>query len=188
MMRNVSENPRFGHKDKEGQTVVPRLPPSAVVTWARDALKVCRVAFIDPVSQIDFSARDRTEEEGAFIRQLLGMAADSGGTIVLVMHTTKKPMVNAREQPFGADSAEDIQGSAMFTRLAQTTLVFNAHDFKTSTVKEGYVMRSVDHNRTVTIAAARNGKGNKRRIAMVHSGVGPIFTEEGLIAPGAKNR
>jgi hypothetical protein len=180
----VCENPRVGRKDGDGKTIVPPLPHEAVAEWiGRAVAEGARVVFVDPISQIEFDGLEPWKAEAHFVRRALALAGDSGATVVLVAHTIKRGGKNAGF-PL---TLEDIQGSAMIGRLCQCALILDAHDPKESTVYRAEGMQElVEHNRTLTIAKARNGRGTGQRIAFRQSGDAPEFVELGVIAPARK--
>ena len=176
----VSENPRAPLRREDGRVIVPPVPPGAVVEWLRAELERARVAFVDPISQIDFDGRDPWRAEGRFMRECLALAADSGGTIVLVAHTAKRPG-KAASLPL---TLEDVQGSASFGRNAHTVLLLDAHDQRSVEVLRPHGCReTVEHDRTVVIAKARNAGGGRRRLAYLQGKTAPEFEELGVIAP-----
>lgn len=184
-LRNVSENPRAGIKNAAGETIVPEVPYQVVIDWARQAVKKSRVVVIDPHAQIDFNGRDVQRQESALTRELLGLVAGRDCTIILITHL-RKAQGSPVEIPVTAD---DVQGSANLTRLPQTTLVLTAHEMRDAVVhKHGGLHENIQHNRTLTIAAARNAGGTRKKIAFIQSPDQPEFTELGVIDCGKKGR
>lgn len=182
----VCENPRVGNKDGDGKTVVPPLPHEAVTDWIGRAVgEGARVVFVDPVSQIEFDGQEPWKAEAHFVRRTLALAGDSGATVVLVAHTIKR---GGRSAGFPL-TLEDIQGSAMIGRLCQCALILDAHDPKESTVYRAAGMQElVEHNRTLTIAKARNGCGTGQRVAFRQEVGFPEFSELGVIAPAGRTK
>lgn len=181
MVENVCENPRMGDRDARGKTVVPPLPYGRVLDWLSRAFESCRFVIADPASQIEFPGRDSWRHEADFIRQALALAADARGTLLLVAHTSKRPGKSA-SLPL---SLEDVQGAAAFTRLSHCCLLLDAHEDREAEVyRRGGLRETVTHNRTVTIAKARNASGSRQRIAFVQDSDGPSFEEMGVIATG----
>jgi hypothetical protein len=171
---NVFQNPRIGHKDSKGNTVIPPLPFSRILEWAKDHAKQNRFLILDPLAQVEFSSRNQYEEQAELMRGLLGIIADTSCTLIVNMHTTK----TTDSKPLSLGS---VQGSADFTRLAHTILLFDAHDFKSSTIELPFGgFEKVSHNRTLTVAAVRNAPG-WAKIAFSQSITGPVFTEHGII-------
>jgi hypothetical protein len=185
-MPHIFENPRVGHKDARGKTIVPPLPYRVVLEWVNRAFEDgCRIIFIDPLSQIDFSGRDPWRQESDFCRALLGMSSDAGATVLLVAHTIKRLGLHARMPAI----LEDLQGAAAFGRLCQTVLILDAHDLEKRTVyRIGGLLQDVQCNRTLLIAKARNGAGTRQRIAFLQRADAPVFEELGVIAPTVKRK
>jgi hypothetical protein len=177
LVKHVVENPRLPMRGPDGFTVPP-LPYSAVLDWTARALERARVVFIDPLAQIDFPERQSWIGEGDFVRRLVGLAAASGGSIVLVAHTIKRPG-HAGSLML---TAEDLQGAAALNRLVHTILLLEAHDEKTSQVWQGEMKIPAIHDRTMTVAKCRFGPGRGVRVAMRL--YGPHLEELGAIARG----
>jgi hypothetical protein len=88
-----------------------------------------------------------------------------------------------------APTAEDVQGSSMFTKLAHVTLIIDACDMQEGEIYGiGGTTKTVYYDRVVTIAAARNGKGTRWRVAYTQDKEKPIFHELGLLVPIAKRK
>lgn len=181
--RFVSENPRHGHKNKAGETIIPPLPHTKVIEWAKEAASQSRVIFIDPIAQIEFDGVKPWKVEAEFVRHLLAIATDSRATIVVAGHTVKRGGANAAISP----TVEDFQGAAEWTRLAHTVILIDGHEERSSQVyRIGGHTADETHNRTVIIGAARNGSGTRSKLAFNQSSVGPSFEELGVIAPKKK--
>lgn len=180
VLSNVTENPRIGCKNDAGDTVIPELTWPRIVKWTKEKAKTRQVIFIDPLAQIEFSARDQNKEEADFIRQLLAIAQDSQACIVLAAHTVKR---RGRDMDLPL-SEGDLQGSAMLSRLAHTLILLEAHDEKSTNIfgsEESHL-----HNRTVYIASARNGAGTRSKLAFNQKTNGPQFYEFGIMKPKLK--
>ena len=177
LAQGVCENPRLPILDAEGRPTVPPLLYGRVLDWVAEALSRARVVAVDPLAQIDFGERDTWRGEKDFVRRLVALAADSGGSIVLVAHTVKRPGKAGTLQITG----EDVQGAAEIRRLAHNVLLLDAHE-----PRDGEVWRDcggrtvVRHARTVIVDKARNGPGPGSRIAVEMDG--PCFRELGLLA------
>lgn len=183
-LANVSENPRSDHKDELGNTIVPEVPHKVIVDWIREQAKTKRFLVVDPVSQIDSEGRETWKEESWFMRQVLGIIADTSATLLLLTHTVKRSGAASEI----AITAEDVQGSAMFVRLAQTTLLLDGlPDYKAGLVyRPGGGKEVVQYDKVVFIAAARNGAGTGSKIAYAMSKQSPFFEELGILIPGNK--
>lgn len=170
LVAHVCENPTL---PRDG--TVPELPAEHVLDWTRRALVSSRLVFIDPFAKIDFPDFHPWAGETGFVRQLVGLAANSGGTVFLVCHTVKR---SGKAQSVGM-SGEDLQGAAALNRLCHTVLLLDAHPSKESEVSVGSMRSPVIHERTLIIGKARNGPGAGMKFAMAMDG--PRFTELGVI-------
>ena len=178
--RHVTENPRSGIKNSAGETLIPEVAYTRVLAWIAKAAKTARLIVVDPISQIDFKGRDKTEQESDFVRGALGVISDTPASLILVAHTVKRSGAAAAIEL----SAEDVQGSAMYTRLAHTTLLLNSCDMKQAEVfRSGGTTETIIHDRIVTIAAARNGCASRQKIAFLQNKNRPHFEELGVLAP-----
>jgi len=159
---NVAENPRLPVKRSNGLPIIPPLPYQNVIDWAAEVMNSSRVIFIDPLAQIDFGERQEWKGQGDFMRQITGMAAHFGSSIILVTHTVKRGGRNGSLPLTG----EDIQGAAEIKRLSHTILMLDVHDEKESEVWRGGGHReTVLHNKTVIVDKARNASGKGNRFA-----------------------
>lgn len=182
-LRQVTENPRVGIKNSFGETIIPEVTHHRVLGWIARAAKTARVIVVDPISQIEFKGRDPWAQESEFVRNALGIISDTDASLILVAHTVKRSGANAGI----ALSAEDVQGSAMYTRLAHTTLLIDACDLRDVEIMRSQGGReTVKHDRIVTIAAARNGSASRQRLAFIQDKNKPSFEELGYIAPRQK--
>jgi hypothetical protein len=183
-LSNVTENPRVGCKNEKGETVIPKITPEKVLNWLRRASKKSRMVVIDPMSQIDFSGNKPWELEADFIRNCCAIVQDGKCSLILVCHTTKGSGGVGVERSSG-----DVQGSAMLTRLAQTTLIFDTCELEDKEIKlSGGMTKMAEANRIMLIAAARNGPGTRSKLAFLQDAKGPIFHEIGFIAPLTKKK
>lgn len=179
-LSRVTQNPRIGIKDQFGKTVIPEVGYERVLGWIAKAAKTKRFIVVDPISQIEFNGRDPWRAESSFVRQALGIISDSEASLLLVAHTVKRSGMNATVDL----SAEDVQGSAMYTRLAHTTLLLDKHDLKEVEIRHaGGEIETAMSNRVVTIAAARNGSMTGARLAFIQHLDRPYFEEIGFLAP-----
>lgn len=176
---HIWENPRLPIGEP-GKKVIPPLPSDDALRWIEGASKSNRVVAVDPIAQIDWTGGKPWETQANFMRRLLGLAADSASTIILVAHSAKRPGKAAKEEL----SAEDIQGAAEFTRLAHTVLLWQGHEDRRCNVwRPGAMSEPVEHNRTLTIGKARNGPGVHLSLAYRTRDDGPGYDELGVIAP-----
>ena len=183
-LKCVSENPRIGIKNEKGETVVPQVPHKVIVDWIREQAKTHRFLIVDPVSQIDSEGNKTWQEESWFMRQVLGVLADTQATLLLLTHTVKRSGAAGQI----AITAEDVQGSSMFVKLAHTTLLLDGF----AEHKDGMVYRCggekavIKYDKVVTIAASRNGAGTGSKVAFSMNRERPDFEELGILISGGK--
>jgi hypothetical protein len=179
MIANVAENPRLPVPGADGKLTVPPVPFEAVLDWV--GRTPARVVVIDPWAQIDFGDQKSWIGEKAFIRKLVGIAAHTGATVMVVAHTIKRGGNNK-----AALSGEDLQGAAELKRLSHTILILEAHEPKETSVYGSMAgSYTVTHNRTLLIDKARNGSGGGHRYAF--SMESPRMEEKGRIKMTRKN-
>lgn len=180
-IKNVTENPYVGTISEVGDYVIPEVTGERVLFWIKKAVKKSRIVVVDPFSQITFSGgRNTWEQEASFIRQALGIVKASGASLILVAHTNKRPGMASKIEL----GASDVQGSAMLTRLAHTTILIDASEMMERDVTSpgGGCDITVESNRLISIAAARFGSGSRSRLAFLQEQTRPIFTELGFIS------
>ena len=129
MQNSIYENPRLPDGPADNR-VVPPLPPYEVLAWIKKACTLARVVAVDPLAQIDWTGAKPWEMQADFIRRVVGMAADTASTIILIAHSAKRP----GKASTITLSSEDIQGAAEFSRLAHCILLWEGHDEKANTV------------------------------------------------------
>jgi len=178
LSRYVFENPRCQIvKGRNGKPTVPSLHYERVLDWIGDAMQKARVVFVDPIAQIDFGPRE-WEGQKDFMQHATGLSSSYKRSAVLVVHSVKRSGRDGK----GPLTEESLQGAAEFSRLADTVLLLDAHDKKSSDVLRcGGCRETVRHDRTVTIGKARFGRGARLRLAFATEG--PRFRELGVIAP-----
>jgi hypothetical protein len=179
LMRGICENPGRAVRLVDGVEAVPFLPPRQAIDWIRRASAEYRVVSIDPLSLIDWQHDGEKENDAQkrFMAHVLAIAAKANNTVTLVCHTIKRPGRSASL----ALTQEDVQGSKMFTNVAHTVLLLDAHEKRESGIVGSYPQL---HSRTLVIGKARNGSGAHSQIAMEFHG--PHLEELGLIAPKTK--
>lgn len=181
-IRNVTENPRIGCKNEKGETVIPKITADKVLNWLRRASQKSRLVIIDPMSQIDFTGRNSWELEADFIRNCCAIVQDGCCSLIIVCHTVKGSGGSGMERSSG-----DVQGSAMLTRLAQTTLILDTCELEDKEIKiSGGLTGAAPANRILMISAARNGPGTRSKLAFMQDPNGPIFHEVGYLATPKK--
>ena len=121
-----------------------------VAAWvAARANDGCRILAIDPITAAVGTDKPWIADN-AFLQKIKRTASQTGCSIILVTHPTKaylKPDVNT------------LAGSAAYSRFAQSIIWLMGHTMKTSTVKGIMGTAEVEHDRTLMIMKARNGKG-----------------------------
>lgn len=176
--KRIWENPRYA---EDG--VIRPVTPDLLLEWVDLVTGFSRVVVIDPIAQIEFDQHRPWEDESKFLRSLLAIAAERDVTIVCVGHCVKRPGVSA-SYPL---TESDFQGSANWTRLSHTVILIDGHEPKESDVyRMGCDPVSVEHNRTVYIAAARHGSGTRMRLAFNQDKFAPVFDELGVIVQKKK--
>lgn len=185
-LTKVTENPRVDHVDEDGDIFVPEVAHEAIIDWIKEMAPTHRVLFVDPISQIDSKGRETFNAESWFIRQALAIVLTYRISLVFITHTVKRPGAMGA-LPLGA---EDVQGSSMFAKLAHTTLMLDRMEGteQGEVFAIGGTTKTVDYDRIVTIAAARNGKGTGWRIAFSQDKDKPAFHELGILVPPKKQR
>lgn len=159
---HVTENPRLPVMGADGKPTVPPLPFDVLLDIVQGLASKNRLVFIDPYAQIEFEGARPWENEKKFIRHLVGFAAHWDCTIILIVHTIKRPGKAGQI----AITGEDIQGCAEINRLAHSIILLEAHEPKDSDVwRFGGSHESVTHERTVIIDAARNTPGRGMQFA-----------------------
>ncbi|MCD8351123.1 MAG: AAA family ATPase [Planctomycetaceae bacterium] len=171
LYRRVAENPRLP-VTVGGRRVVYDVGWRDVAEFLRTEGGRCRLAAVDPLSQITFDeGGPEYRGQQLFMREIAAAAAETGVHALLVAHTVKTTEKTNR------DPLEGIQGAAMITRLAHNVLTLVRHDERDSQVAGGTTAR---HAVTVTIAKSRNGYSGQR-LAFGLDKAGPVFREYGLI-------
>ncbi|KKU53558.1 MAG: hypothetical protein UX75_C0036G0033 [Candidatus Moranbacteria bacterium GW2011_GWE2_47_10] len=176
-LESVSQNPRVNSVVINGKKARQRVTPELILKWVESqARNGKRVIFVDPLAQISFGGFKRWEAEEAFVQEFCGIAADYKVSLVIISHTKKG---NEDETL----SVEDMQGSAAFGRLCQTSILIGATSEMVETdIKRPNDIEKVMSNRTVIIGAARNGAGTRSKLAFAVEPGSPLFAEIGYIA------
>ena len=182
LIANVWENPTLAKKDKNGRAKVPSYAYQEALDWTAKALESRRLVIIDPLAKIEFPGFQPWQAEKDFVRQLVGIASHSGGSVILVVHTVKRTGAAA----LAPLTAEDLQGAAELNRLVQTVLLLEFHGPRVSDVRRNGFTGEVNHTRTLAIGKARFGPGMGERNAMSMSNA--AFEELGVIVPPVRTR
>ena len=141
--------------------------------WVRDRAKAgCRIIAIDPITAAAHKGRDVWAEDSAFLNNIKRTAVDHRCSIVLVTHPVKA---------VSFPDVTQLAGGAAYQRFAQTILWLESHDPKASTVKTACGTTEIEHNRTVHILKARNGKGQGVKLACNFKPESLTLNEIGII-------
>ncbi len=141
--------------------------------WTEDRAKAgCRVIAIDPITAAAHSRKDSWEEDSSFIHDIKRTAVDHECSIVLVTHPIK-----GMSNP----DMTQLSGGAGYSRFSQTVLWLESHNEKTSKVKTTCGTTEMDHNRTLHILKARNGKGQTVKLACNFESESLTLRELGII-------
>jgi hypothetical protein len=138
---------------------IPETQPtlSQVAQWAQDRAKAGgRIIGIDPITAAAHIRQNLWEEDGAFLASIKRTAIDYQCSIILVTHPIKT---------VSNPDVTQLAGGAAFQRFSQTVLWLESHSEKTSKVKTSCGTTEVDHNRTLHLLKARNGRGQGLRLA-----------------------
>jgi hypothetical protein len=131
-----------------------------------------RIIAIDPVTAAAHKSRSVWEEDNAFLHDVKRTAVDCRCSIILITH------------PIKAVSFPDVTqlaGGAAYSRFAQTILWLESHSDKTSKIKTACGTAEVEHNRTVHLLKARNGKGQGVKLVCNFDAESLTLREEGII-------
>jgi hypothetical protein len=115
----------------------------------------CRIVCIDPVTAAAQTAKPWIEDN-AFLQRIKRTATDSGCSFVLVTHPSKTVSLPDMNQ---------LAGSAAYSRFAQSIFWLHSHDLRTSKIKDVCGTAEIQHNRTLHILKARNGRGHGLSLA-----------------------
>jgi hypothetical protein len=180
ILSNVNENPTLAYQNDKGEIEVPDLPFHLALEWAAEALKTKRVAMIDPLAKIDFPGHRQWQAEKEFVRKLVGIANHSKGTIILVVHTSK------RSKGAGIATGEDLQGCAEILRLPECAIILHKHELIESQVSVNGMIGNALHDRMVSIEKTRNGPGQGLKLAFTLNHAS--YQEHGIIMPKKRRR
>lgn len=141
--------------------------------WTQARAKAnCRIIAIDPVTAAAHRSRSVWEEDNSFLHDIKRTAVDHRCSVVLISH------------PIKAVSFPDVTqlaGGAAYQRFAQTILWLESHADKTSRIKTACGTTEVEHNRTVHLLKARNGKGQGVKLACSFKSESLTLHEVGII-------
>lgn len=142
----------------EAPSVQNKCSPDELVAWIRAKARTHRVLAIDPITMMVKGAK-AWEGDEKFLFGAKRTIEEHGTSLVLVTHPRKMP---TGASP-GQMSMDDLAGGSAYSRFSQTILYLRAHDVKSSEVERDGLSAQQDHNRTVTVFKARNGRGVEGR-------------------------
>jgi len=141
--------------------------------WTQGRAKAgCRIIAVDPVTAAAHKGRSTWEEDNAFLHNIKRTAVDHRCSVVLITHPIKAVSFPDMTQ---------LAGGAAYQRFAQTILWLESHPEKTSTVKTACGTTEIEHNRTVHLLKARNGKGQGVKLACSFQPESLTLNEIGII-------
>jgi len=150
-----------------------------LATWIAEQAKAGRrIICIDPVT-----AAARTGQPWVsdleFLRSIKKTATEYGCSVLLVTH----PQRGVTEP-----SRENLAGSAAYERFCETIITIANHEPKESLVRTAVGTGELEHNRTVRIEKARNGRGTGSRLAYNFDPETLTMREVGLIVKRKEGR
>lgn len=175
----IARNPWIPRSDQDSASVTHLDVLDLIDFEAGDSELVC----IDPLSQIEFSQDGRDYSGQAdFMRRLVSKAKATGIHVLLVAHL-KKRSVRDNAPPV----LDDIQGSALFGRVAQNAVALVRHDPAIESELFSIGVPFIEHRLTAHVLKSRSGQSGQR-IAFDLSRNGPTFIEHGLIKPKIRRK
>jgi hypothetical protein len=150
-----------------------------LAAWIAEQAKAGRrIICIDPVT-----AAVRTGQPWVsdleFLRSIKKTATEYGCSILLVTH----PQRGVTEP-----SRENLAGSAAYERFCETIITVANHEPKESLIRTDVGTGELEHNRTVRIEKARNGRGTGCRLAYKFDPETLTMREVGLIVKRKEGR
>jgi len=148
-----------------------------LATWVEDqACKGCRVIGCDPLTAAARSG-DPWTADAKFLQRIKRTATNHGASIFLVTHPVKQVTFPDLTQ---------LAGSACYQRFAQSIFWLELHEPKTSRLRTACGTCEAEHNRTLYILKARNGKGGGFKLAFDFDPESLKSRELGVILPKRK--
>ena len=150
-----------------------------LATWIAEQAKASRrIICLDPVT-----AAARTGQPWVsdleFLRSIKKTATEYGCSVLLVTH----PQRGVTEP-----SRENLAGSAAYERFCETIITVANHEPKESLIRTDVGTGDLEHNRTVRIEKARNGRGTGCRLAYKFDPGTLTMREVGLIVKRKEGR
>ena len=130
-----------------------------------------QIICIDPVTAAMQSAKPWIEDN-TFLQRVKRAARDNGCSLVLVTHPAKTVSMPDMNQ---------LAGSAAYSRFAQNIFWLQAHEPQTNKVKTACGLSEYNHNRTLHILKATNGRGHGLSLAAEFESETLTLKEYGVI-------
>jgi hypothetical protein len=143
-----------------------------LASWVETQAKAgCRIIGIDPVSAAERTG-DVWAADARFLRALQRTAREYACSILLLTHPTKKVTFPDLTQ---------IAGGAAFQRFTQTVFWLEYHEAKCSNVRTAVGTSEFEHNGTLHLLKARNGRGTGMKLAFDFDTDSLTWSELGII-------
>lgn len=176
----IFENPRLPADDGSGTVVTRDARYQDILAFLEGVADTCDLIGLDCLSQVTFSEDGRDYiGQGEFMRGVVGIAASTGAHIILVGHNGKGGA--------SRDPLDNIQGSALFNRLAHNVVSLTRSDPPVESEVFSRINPVVEHKLTLSILKSRGGMSGDR-IAMDLDQNGPQFFEYGRIKSKSRGR
>ncbi|MBA7621571.1 hypothetical protein ES703_28935 [subsurface metagenome] len=114
-----------------------------------------RVVAVDPVTMLARSGKPWVSDL-AFVKAAKRTAKDYGCSILLITHPTKDTL-----EP----TLQNLAGGSAYQRFVDVVITLQNHEPKQSIVSTPVGTADMEHNRTVRVEKARNGRGTGCRLA-----------------------
>lgn len=174
-LANLTENPRTETIVVNGRKTKKGVSPHFVLDWIIEQARTKRLIVVDPLAQIDFKGRNKWDAEEDFMKEAVGIVSDTRASLILVSHTTKG-------SGGGPLSVENLQGAAAYGRISHTVILVDCIESGEVEIVVPGGFDTIEANRIVMIATARNGAGSRRTLAFNFNEDAPRFQELGFIA------
>ncbi len=140
--------------------------------WAEERAKAgYRVICIDPITAAAQTAKPWIEDN-AFLQRIKRAATGDECSFVLVTHPSKTVSMPDMNQ---------LAGSAAYSRFAQSIFWLQSHEPKENKIKAVCGTIQLQHNRSLHILKARNGRGHGLSLACEFNSKTLTLKEHGII-------
>ena len=126
------------HMDRDGQAKLGR-----------------RIIAVDPITMVGRTGKPWISDL-AFVKAAKRTTKDYGCSVLLVTHPTKDTL-----EP----TLQNLAGGAAYQRFVDVVITLQSHEPKQSKVSTPCGTADMEHNRTVRVEKARNGRGTGCRLA-----------------------